>query len=519
MTTLFGRLRSDIGFMAGLPSYDVPLIDRLPPQSLWAKRTRTRSKNAIDVQEALTFNTENVDSIKDRIVEENIRKVPYGQNRGAGGLPIMEEMNPNLLVSGAHLAEKAGMSHSAIMAPSLLGNNAWYSTHAQNPRRAFRHSFFRPVVKSSFDVYRPIGKAPERGIVVEGRINRDTTVVTDMLPDPSTIVGLEPTLAVTAEGKPSSTAVQPTTTTESTPLSFTPKVVSHQKDLQRIGRNSYWETIRPSVHPTAVFRGTMETPTPSIAPKLKDVLEIEPITAGSDFTVIGSSAGEVIPFNPDYIIREVEPVTVHANPVMNIVDFIDVIDVKNGRTTQMRQTLPKILGQRFQVKVYDNDSGNYFPVHEKYNPQIMASTKMGSGISVPVEGSDKTIKLKDYRMIAYTSQAHIPVLVLEPWVTPPKARDQMIVQVSSHMGSSNAETTDLFLPAFREKNAVQISQPSEAVLPKQANLGLSAKPKPVAVPVGNRGDYFDRVVLPTSIAEKPQRPIASFRKKEPYAYM
>lgn len=511
MTSPFGSLRKDRGFMTGLPEYTLPLIDRPVTQSIWAKRTRSRSKNAIDVQEALTFNSENMDSIKDRIVEANILKVPYGQNRGGGGAEnYLKNISEDKTLYGN---PRATMSHSAIMSPSLLGNNAWYSTHAQNPRRAFRHGYFRPEVRNSFDVYRPIGKAPERGIVVEGKVNKDITVVTDMLPDPSTIIGLEPTLTVTAEGKTSTTAVQPT---ESTPLTFNPKVVAHQKDLQRIGRNSYWETVRSSIQPTAVFRGTMETPTPSIAPKLKDLLAVEPITACSNVSVIGRSAGEVIPFNPDYIIREVEPITVHSNPIINIVDFIDVIDVKNGRSTQMRKTLPKILGQRFQVKVYDQDTGNYFNIHEKYNPQIMASTKMGSGISVPVEGDNKTIKLKDYRMTAYTSKAHIPILVLDPWFTPTKARNQMIVQVSSHMGSSNSETTDLFVPAFREKNAVQVSRQSEAVLPKSQNLGLSSMPKTQLIPVGNRGEWVDRTNIPRSAP--PNRYTPLFRDKEVFAH-
>lgn len=504
MTTNFGRLRSDIGGIV-MPDYSVPLIDKTPPQSLWAKRTRARGKNAIDPMEALVFNKENVDSIKDRIVESNLRKNEYGVNQG--------------------IRSGIGMSHSGMMNPTLLGNNLSYSMRNENPRKAFRYGYYRPIMKNSFDVYRPIGKAPDRGIVVEGRRSKNTTEVADMLPDPSastiesnpvTIEGKSSTNTtevsgrgpdqsssiiesnpVTVEGR-TAVDIQPS---NSTPLSFARKLRN-----TNIGRDSYWESLR-SNQPTAVFRGTMETVTSGMNPKFKD---IEPISAASNVIFEhGNGEEPVIPFIPEYIIREVEPITVSSAPITNIVNFVDVIDSNNMRSTQLRKTLPKLLGSRFQVKIYDTDSGNYVPVHEKHNPQILAAANVGGGVSIPIEGMDTPIKLKNYRMITYTANNSIPVLILEPWVLP-KTKDRLQVQISSNIGSSNAETTDLFLPSFKQKEQAALSVTSEGVYPKRTEHALSSNPKLSAIPVGTRGEYFDRVSVPVS---HPNRPTMSFRQK------
>ena len=499
MTTIFGRLHSDIGHLTGLPEYSPPLIDKAPPQSMWSKRIKARTKYAIDANEEMMFKQENVDTIKDRIIADAIRKVPYGQNRGSA------------------------MSYSAMMNPTLLGNNTFLSTHAENPRKAFRYGYYRPNIKNSFDVYRPIGKAPDRGIVVGGKVSRNTTVTSDMLGVPE----------------------------------------QKTQKIQKLGSTAYWDSVRTAVQPTSVFNSVLEP----YAPKLKDMPRVTNVVANSSVKIIGNSSDNgipftfntresnpitvsanpttnivetVIPFIPDYIIREVEPITISSNPITNIVDFVDVIDMTNGRKTELRKTLPKILGSRYQIKVYDTDTNNYVKVHDKDIPQIMAQSNQGNSITVPVEGTDKPVKLRNFRMIAYTANNRIPMLVFEPWIMP-KTKEQAHIQVSSNIGTSYAETTDLFVPSFREKeqahiqlssnvganhtegttdlfvpsvrgkNSIQISQGSEAVFPKQQNLGLSAPVRTPAVPVGRRGAYHDRVSMPSG--EVVDRPTAPYHQR------
>jgi hypothetical protein len=496
MTTPFGRLRSDLGHIAGLPEYNRSLILKEPPKSLWSKRTRQRQKNTIDVNESMIFNTENSDSIKDRIVEQNIRKVAYGRNQGSA------------------------VSFNAVMNPELMGGHAEWATHGRNPRPAFWHGYYRPIIRNSFDVYRPIGKEPNREVTVEGKVGQtsDVSQTMDMAPDPSTTAKLESGIAITATANPtvSSAALA---SPESTTLAFSGKVLDYQKNtegLLNIGRPGYWDSMR-TLQPTAMFRGTLVEPAIT-NPRLKFSPEVPDITAASVIKVANTPEATV-PFSPDFVIREVEPITVSATPskITNIVSFVDIIDMTNGKRTEIRTTLPKIIGQRFQAKIYDVQTGQYVPVQEKDNPKIMMSTKMGSAVEIPVEGTGRNIRLKDYRLIAYTAKGKIPVLVLEPWVVTPKAKDSVHVQVSSNIGTSHAETTDLFIPSFKERKNQEISVLSEPVLPKQSNLSLSVAPRIPLTPT-LKGTYFDRVPQPDG-ENPPDRTVLTFKKKELLTYL
>jgi len=493
-----GRLRGDRGYIAGLPAYERNLILKEPPKSLFSKRTRQRSKNAIDVNEAMVFNTENSDAIKDRIVEQNIRKTSYGRNQGSA------------------------VSFNAVMNPELMGGHAEWATHGRNPRSAFYRGYYRPIIRNSYDVFRPIGKQNVNSgqVTVEGKVQQTTDVsqTMDLAPDPTTTAKLESGVAITAVANPtvSSAALA---SPESTSLAFSGKVLDYQKNtsaLLNIGRPGYWESLR-TPQPTAVFRGTLDDQS-TVTPRLKFSPETPSVTAATVIKAANTSDATV-PFLPDYVIREVEPITISATPskITNIVSFVDVIDMTNGRKTEMRESLPKILGQRFQAKIYDPDTRQYIPVQEKENPQIMMSAKIGSAIDIPAEGTGKNIRLKDYRMVAYTARGKIPQLILEPWVISPKeTKDRVHVQVSSNIGTSHADTTDLFLPSFKEKSNPAIPVLSESVYPKVSNLGLGASPRIPNTPV-LKGSYFDRV--PQPVEEPPDRTVLTFKKKELITYL
>ena len=177
------------------------------------------------------------------------------------------------------------MSFSAVMNPELMGGHAEYATHAKNPRPAFWRSYYRPIIRNSYDVFRPIGKQNVNSgqVTIEGKVGQTTDIAQtmDLAPDPNTLTKLENGVAIMAVANPtvSSAALA---SPESTTLSFSGKILDYQKNtssLLNIGRPGYWDSIR-TVQPSAVFRGTIETPA-SEPGKFKFSQQIPSITSAS----------------------------------------------------------------------------------------------------------------------------------------------------------------------------------------------------------------------------------------------
>jgi hypothetical protein len=334
---------------------------------------------------------------------------------------------------------------SSLMNTSLLPHN-WSSVQAQNPYKAFVDGRFLPITRSSIEVNRPLNHQPNRHILAEGKVNRDIAIPQGILSNPLKLKSLtEP------EGVAAAIAL----------LSETPKCQPEIKD-----------------------RETTEIPIGS-----------NPVAnVSSDITV---------PFSPDLILRETEPVTISANPSMakEMVNMLEVVDMREGSSYKIRDTLPKILGQRFQVKVYNPDTKEYISVHEKDSAKIMALAKIGKGINLSLgDNTDsKVIKLKDYRMTAFLAPQKVPVLVIEPWDIKVHTKEYRVAGGTSSVSglkqagpSQNVYKyrTPLYVPVISVSSSMK--QTGESKIEKRERR------QPTDV-----GEYFDRVPIINSNTVRP----------------
>jgi hypothetical protein len=453
------RLRSNRGGYI-LPDYELPDIPKELPKSIWSPLARNHYKKAIDVGEVMTFERNNVDAYEDRIIHSNITNIPYGINRGAG------------------------MSYTTMMNTNALPKN-WSTLNAQNPQKALVDDYFRPVIRSSYEDFRAIGKAPNRIITREGIAYRDTSSAPNSTQDPLKLARATPYQRhdnVEAEGGIHSAASMvigmqerpiPQLATKHSPVG--------EPDINAVGgENEFLDTLDTRskvavVAPTASYRyfqpDTAEWGTQNIAgvghPKITSMItdvtpnasykivsmdrpvaefkeafrpKAEPITRGA-LPDVGVPERRV----PDFVIREVEPITVHSNPVIvNNIQNVEVSDLMNGSRYVIRENIPHIVAEsKFQLKVYDPQTRQYTPVHEKDNQRIIADAQKGKILNFTTEGSPN-VHLKDYRMITVMAPGKIPMVAIIPQA------QQVTGQVRERGSYGEGRLDRVAIPASRE---------------------------------------------------------------------
>ena len=282
----------------------------------------------------------------------------------------------------------AGMNYGGMMNTALLPTNWGSQVHSQNPYKAFVDGYFRPIVRAPIEVNRPMDKQPNRHILAEGKVNRDITLTSGLLADPPR---LRQQFSVENRSGP----------------------IKSRDYIERQETNK----------------------------KLRDSNNV----SVSSVPTLNVSGDQTIPFIPDYILKESTPITISANPSLGkeMINTLEVLDLREGSSYRIRETLPTIIGTRYQIKVYDQDSRQYIPVHQKDNPFIIAEAQAGKNLNLSVgdDADSKTIKLKDYRMTAFLAPSVLPVLIIEPWTVPARTKEYRAINADCNINKFSTSST------------------------------------------------------------------------------